>query len=265
MTAALVGLPTDRNSSYLRGAAKAPAEIRRALSSDAGNAFTESGLELSDSVLVDKGDLGLTESDADIATIESRIDELLQERYHVLALGGDHSITFPIVRAYATHYSQLSIVHFDAHPDMYPDFRGNPYSHASPFARILEAVDVAQLVQIGIRACTPGQRAIAQRYSVKMFSPYELDEARGSLPHGAVYVSIDLDALDPAFAPGVSHREPGGLSVRELIETLRSIPGEVVGADIVELNPNEDFRGITAGVGAKFVKELTALMERSAA
>jgi arginase family enzyme len=98
-----------------------------------------------------------------------------------------------------------------------------------------------------------------------MFSPYELDEARGSLPHGAVYVSIDLDALDPAFAPGVSHREPGGLSVRELIETLRSIPGEVVGADIVELNPNEDFRGITAGVGAKFVKELTALMERSAA
>ncbi len=260
MATALVGVPTDRNSSFLRGPAKAPPEIRRALFSEAGNSYTESGLRLSGSVLVDKGDLVLMESDNDVGTIEHGIDELLREGYRVLSLGGDHSITFPIVRAYAKHYSRLSIVHFDAHPDMYPDFQGNPYSHASPFARILESVEIDRLIQIGIRTCTPKQREVADRHPVKMFSPYEVAEAIAALPSGDVYVSIDLDALDPAFAPGVSHREPGGLTVREVLEVIRAIPGNVVGADVVELNPDEDFRGASATVAAKFVKELTATM-----
>ena len=260
MTAALIGLPTDRNSSFLRGPAKAPAEIRRALFSEAGNAFTESGVRLSESVLVDKGDIALTETDNDVPAIEHRVAELLQDGYRVLALGGDHSITFPVVQAYAKQYPSISIVHFDAHPDMYPDFQGNPYSHASPFARILEAVEIAGLIQVGIRTCTPKQREVADRYRVKMFSPYELAAAIAALPSGDVYVSIDLDALDPAFAPGVSHREPGGLTVREVLEVIRAIPGNIVGADVVELNPDEDFRGTTATVAAKFVKELAATM-----
>jgi arginase len=187
---------------------------------------------------------------------------LLRDGYHVLSLGGDHSITFPIVRAYAKRYPRISIVHFDAHPDMYPDFQGNPYSHASPFARILESVQIAELIQVGIRTCTPKQREVADRHAVRMFSPYEVADAIAALPIGPVYVSIDLDALDPAFAPGVSHREPGGLTVREVLEVLRAIPGNVVGADVVELNPDEDFRGTTATVAAKFVKELAATMQQ---
>lgn len=256
MTVALVGMPTDRNSSFLRGPAKAPAEIRRALFSDAGNPFTEAGVRLSEQVLIDKGDLPLTESDADVDAIDQAVRDLLRQLHRVLSLGGDHSITFPIMRAYTTQYSGLNIVHFDAHPDMYPDFQGNPYSHASPFARILESLDIGALVQVGIRTCTPAQRELGNRFGVRMFGPYEIDRAVTALPDGDVYVSLDVDALDPAFAPGVSHREPGGLTVREIIQVIRAIPGRIVGADIVELNPDEDFRGMSAGVAAKFVKEL---------
>jgi agmatinase len=256
VTVALVGVPTDRNSSFLRGPAKAPSEIRRALFSEAGNPFTESGLKLGAAVLTDAGDLALSESDADIAEIEHGISALLDRGLRVLSLGGDHSVTFPVMRAYSAHYPGLHIVHFDAHPDMYPHFQGNPYSHASPFARILESLHVGSLIQVGIRTCTPEQREVAERHGVRMFTPYELNEAAGAMPFGDVYVSIDLDALDPAFAPGVSHREPGGMSVREVITVIRAIPGRIVGGDIVELNPDEDVRGMSAGVAAKFVKEL---------
>ncbi|MBC5824110.1 MAG: agmatinase [Candidatus Eremiobacteraeota bacterium] len=253
----MIGLPTDRNSSYLRGPAKAPKAIRAALFSDQGNAFTELGLNLqAEGVLSDAGDLSLTESHADAEVIASAISSQLDRDHRVLSLGGDHSVTFPIIQAYARKYAGLHIVQFDAHPDLYLDFRSNPNSHASPFARILEHGLARALVQIGIRTMTPPQRVVADRYDVKSFGCYELGAAANALPDGPVYVSIDMDALDPAFAPGVSHREPGGLSVREILELIWRLPGDIVGADIVELNPDEDFRGMSAAAASKFAKEL---------
>jgi arginase len=147
---------------------------------------------------------------------------------------------------------------------MYPSFQGNPLSHASPFARILENGGVSRLVQIGIRTMTPPQQQVADRYGVGVYGAWELDAARAALPDGPVYVTLDLDGLDPAFAPGVSHREPGGLSVREVLELVRSIPGRVVGADVVEYNPDEDVAGITATVAAKFAREFAARIYRDA-
>ncbi len=153
-----------------------------------------------------------------------------------------------------------SIVHFDAHPDLYPVFQKNRFSHACPFARILEDIPGVQLVQIGIRTMTPKQREVADRYGVRVFGPCELDAARAALPAGPVYVTVDMDGLDPAFAPGVSHREPGGLSTRDVLAAVAAIPGRVVGADVVEFNPDQDVHGMTASVAAKFVKEFTARM-----
>ena len=259
MTVVLLGFPTDVNSSFLRGAANAPKEIRRALWSEAGNPFTESGLDLrSPEVLEDLGDVALAENSSDVETIESAIGAQLRRARHVVSLGGDHSITYPIVRAYAKGFLELSIVHFDAHPDLYPSFDGNHLSHASPFARILEETPIRCLVQIGIRSTSPAQREMADRYGVLAFSPAELDAASAALPDGPVYVTLDLDGLDPAFAPGVSHREPGGLTVREVLSLVRAIPGRIIGADVVELNPAADVSGVTAGVAAKFVRELIA-------
>lgn len=257
----VLGFPTDSNSSYLRGPAKAPEFIRRAMWSEAGNSFAESELDLRmPGVFEDLGDVAMTETPDDLRMIEASVREQLDLGRCVLSLGGDHSITYPIVRAYSVAYPGLSIVHFDAHPDLYPSFNGNRYSHASPFARILEDTSIARLTQVGIRTMSEKQRAVAERHGVHVFRPSQLAHAPANLPEGAVYLSLDLDALDPAFAPGVSHREPGGLTVREVLELVERIPGQIVGADVVELNPDEDVRDMTASVAAKFAREFIARM-----
>ena len=258
---ALIGFPTDSNSSYLRGAAQAPAAIRAEFLGEAGNPYAESGVSLrAPGLFTDVGDAPMREDATDRETIERAIEEQLELGRRVVSLGGDHSITYPIMRAYTKRFPGLTIVHFDAHPDMYPSFQGNPYSHASPFARILEDTAVCGLVQIGIRTMTPPQKEVADAYGVRVFNAWELDQARSVLPSGPVYISLDLDALDPAFAPGVSHREPGGLSVRDVLELVKQIPGDVVGADVVEYNPMQDVGSVTAAVAAKFVKEFIARM-----
>jgi len=265
MSVVLLGLPTDRNSSFKRGPARAPAVIRRELQSEGRNPYSELGTNLkAPGIVVDAGDVPLQEDDGDFERIVAGVSAVLERGDRVVSIGGDHSVTYPVVAAYARYYDRLSIVHFDAHPDLYPVFDGNPLSHACPFARILENVGVQALMQIGIRTMTPVQREVAERFAVRDFAPWELQEARSALPGGNVYVTVDLDALDPAFAPGVSHREPGGLSVRDVLEAIRAIPGRVCGADIVELNPDEDVAGLTAGTAAKLVRELVARVHADA-
>ncbi len=258
---ALLGIPSDDHSSFLRGAAGAPDIVRGEMFSEQGNPYTELGIDLrSPGAMMDAGNVTIEESERDRVTIEEAVAEQLRAGRRVLSIGGDHSVTYPILRAYAKEYAMLSVVHFDAHPDMYPSFQGDRYSHASPFARILEDGLVMQLVQIGIRTMSPPQRALVERYGVRVFAPWQLHEARNALPRGNVYVSLDLDGLDPAFAPGVSHREPGGLSVRDVLELVKAIPGTIVGADVVEYNPKQDISGITASVAAKFAREFIGLM-----
>ena len=262
-TVRLIGLPTDCNSSFLRGAAGAPPLIRAQLFSAHGNLAAEAGPEIgNDIVLNDFGDLALAESDGDDAMITAAVTEALVAGEAPLLLGGDHAVTFPIVQAIAARYGPVDILHFDAHPDLYDDFGGNPRSHASPFARIMEAGLARRLVQVGIRTLNPHCREQMARFGV------EIVPMRGFRPEmvprlaGPVYVSIDLDGLDPAFAPGVSHHEPGGLSVREILDVLAAVDARVVGADIVEYNPLRDINAMTAVVAAKFVKELAAMLAR---
>ena len=258
---AILGFPTDVNSSFRRGPAKAPPAIRDAMWSEAGNAYTETGVRLEPSRnVVDAGDAGLQEDDGDRERIEAAVAAQLHLGRRVLSLGGDHSITYPIVRAYSARYDGLRIVHVDAHPDLYPEFGGNRYSHACPFARILEETSVRSLMQIGIRTMTPVQHKTVERFGVAVYDPDRVEQACLALPHGPVYVTIDLDGLDPSCAPGVSHREPGGLGVRDVLRLIAAIPGTIVGADVVELNPDCDVDGLTAGVAAKLARELAGRM-----
>jgi len=259
VTAVLLGVPWDEHSSFLRGAALAPAAIRKALRSPSSNLSTESGLDLgTDPRFKDAGDLEVPAGPGAVELIERRVGEALAAGARVVALGGDHAITYPVVRAHAKHHAGLTLVHLDAHPDLYDEFCGNRLSHACPFARILEEGLVKRLVQVGIRTLNAPQRAQAERFGV------EIIEMRAWRPDlvvsadGPVYVSLDLDALDPAFAPGVSHPEPGGLSTRDVIGFLQRLRGRVVGGDVVELNPTRDEGGATARVAAKLAKELVA-------
>jgi agmatinase len=263
---ALLGVPSDRNSSLLRGAAAAPPAIRSVLFDPELNLGTEDGGNLArEPRFVDAGDAELAMTTDDPEAIFSSIVEaagaVLDRGVRVLALGGDHAVTYPLVKAHADRRPPFSIVQIDAHPDLYDDIDGNPYSHASGFARIMERNLVAGLVQIGIRASTPHQRSQAERFGVRTVDLRD-DDLLSALPDGPVYLSLDLDGLDPAFAPGVVHPEPGGLSTRQAIRIVQSIPGPLIGADVVELNPRRDINGLTALVAAKLVKEIAARMLR---
>jgi arginase len=261
----LLGIPLDVNSSYLRGPAGAPAKIREALRGDASNKWTELGVDLGAAgAFADAGDLklgnSLEKAPDDFLEIERAVGELLEKGERPVSLGGDHSITYPILKAFAGRYRELTMVHFDAHPDLYDEFEGSRVSHACPFARIMEERLAARLVQVGIRTMNGHQREQAARFGVEVVQMSALP-AYGRLKIGGpVYVSFDMDVLDPAFAPGISHREPGGMTVREAIAHLHAIEGSIVGADIVEYNPAQDVSGMTATVTAKILKEILGKM-----
>lgn len=280
MRVRLIGLPTDSHSSFLRGAAAAPAAIRAALASDHGNAASESGLELGSDIAVDDvGDLPLAEGEGDPALIRAAIAEAARAGAMPISLGGDHMVTGPIVAGLAEVHGPLNILHFDAHPDLYDEYpvrtapgcpqsvrgtdgrilEGDPLSHASPFARIMEGGHARRLVQFGIRTLNRHCRDQAERFGVEIVEMRDFAPEAVPIPEPPLYISVDLDGFDPAFAPGVSHHEPGGPSVREFLRVLHRVPGPIVGADIVEYNPSRDVNGVTAVLAAKLVKELAAL------
>lgn len=168
-------------------------------------------------------------------------------------------VTYPIIAGLAEVHGPVNILHFDAHPDLYDDFEGDPLSHASPFARIMERGLAKRLVQVGIRTLNRHCREQANRFGVEIVEMRSFASDAVPIPETPLYISIDLDALDPAFAPGVSHHEPGGLSVRDILSVFHRINAPIVGADVVEYNPTRDINGMTAVVAAKFAKELAAI------
>ena len=259
---AVVGVPYDEQSSFMRGSAEAPPKIREAFNSDSTNKCTESGLDLSQQTnFFDVGDLELKKGLNVLGYIENIYQELLDKQVRVLSLGGDHAVTLPIIRAYEKHFPELNLLHFDAHPDLYDDFEGNRYSHACPFARIMEEGLIKKLVQVGIRTMTPHQQEQVDRFNITVVDMKSLPKGLSKLKlNGPVYISLDLDALDPAYVPGVSHHEPGGLRTRDVIEIIQQLNAPIVGADIVEYNPVRDINGMTAMVAAKLMKELADKM-----
>jgi agmatinase len=258
---AIIGIRYDENSSFTKGAADAPPQIRAALRSDAWNLTSENGTDLSgDATFFDAGDIEPVPGSDMNSLIENSIYTLIADGLSPISLGGDHSITHPVVRAFARKYKDLSVLHFDAHPDIYDSYQGNRNSHASPFARIMEQKLVKRLVQVGIRTFTSDQQEQVRKFGVESIEMRDLTAAWHLEFDSPVYISFDVDALDPAFAPGVSHREPGGLSTRQAIDLIQRLKGRVVGADIVEFNPRMDPLHITGTVCAKILKEIAARM-----
>jgi len=263
----LVGLRWDGSASHRPGAALGPSHIRTALHDPAGNGWSRHGVDAV-SLITDLGDVtvapGASTTEA-MDAIADALDARLPEQTAPLFLGGDHSVTLPILRMLSRGGQRPAILHLDAHPDLYPDFEGDRYSHACPFARILEEDLASTLVQVGIRTMNDVQRDTARRHGVRSFLPDAWEEGLASLPAGPLYLSIDLDALDPAFAPGVAHPEPGGLSVREVLGLLDRLPPTLIGADIVECTPACDVNGVTGRVAARLVKELVPILSRESA
>ncbi len=257
---AILGIPYDAKSSYLRGAAGGPAAIRAASTGLSTNEFTEKSVNLEmDTVMVDLGDVDVSGEYPQVADrIGSAVERILDKGAVPISLGGDHSVTYPIVRALSRRYRALDILHFDSHPDLYDELYGDPHSHACSFARIMEDGLARTLVQVGIRAASPPQRAKARKYGVRMLEMKDITGIPVLEFANPLYISFDLDALDPAFAPGVSHHEAGGLSTRQAIDFIHSLKAGIVGLDVVELNPKRDPVGITAAAAVKIIKETAA-------
>jgi agmatinase len=252
------GVPLDINSSYLRGSSRASAHIRESLNSGMGEWFAENGRDVRPPYWHDAGDLVLDAMPIAFDQISDASEQATANGDKLLAWGGDHSITYPLVRGVFRNHGRVTILHFDAHPDLYDEFDGNRFSHACPFTRILEDGMAARLIQVGIRAVVAEHFEQAKRFGVETIWMKDWQPSLSFDLDGAVYISLDLDVLDPAFAPGISHHEPGGASARDVLRVIQTLKANVVAADIVEFNPARDVNGMTAAVAAKFTKELLA-------
>ncbi|MTI41678.1 agmatinase [Fulvivirga lutimaris] len=250
------GIQFDEKSSYLRGPALAPPLIRQALHSGAFNMFAENGISIDDLQIQDKGDFEIKE----YFDIEQITKKHLDEDKKILTLGGDHSIAFPIIKAHFEKYPKLDILQIDAHSDLYDEFEGDKYSHACPFARIMENGFATRLVQVGIRTLSTHQAEQADKFGVEIHQMRNLDFGKIKKFENPLYITLDLDGIDPAFAPGVSHHEPGGLTSRQVIDLIHNLDAEVIGADIVEYNPTKDLHDMTAFLAAKMMKEILVKM-----
>ena len=262
---AMLGIQLDENSSFMVGSSKAPDIIRKAFHSSSSNLCAENGVDLSNEPrFTDLGNFIPVTGPSGFDQITAEISKILDCQANLTVLGGDHSITYPIFKAYNKKYKTLNILHFDAHPDLYDEYEGNRHSHACPFARIMEDCPPKRLVQVGIRTMTPHLRSQVERFDVETIDMIAMDQ-KPFIPDfdGPIYLSLDLDVLDPAFAPGVSHHEPGGLSTRDVLKIIHSVRAPIVGADIVELNPKRDPSGITAMAASKFLKEIAGHMIRN--
>lgn len=250
------GIQFDEKSSYQHGPRLAPPLIREALHSGSSNMYAEDLTSIESPLIEDKGDFDI----ADYWDIERITQEHLDRGAKIFTLGGDHSITYPIIKAHSQKYSKLDILQIDAHCDLYDNFEGDKHSHACPFARIMESGLAVRLVQVGIRTLNTHQAEQAERFNVDIHQMKDLDLSRIPKFENPLYISLDMDGFDPAFAPGVSHHEPGGLSSREVINLIHGIDTEIIGADIVEYNPNRDFQNMTAYLAAKMMKEILGKM-----
>ena len=261
------GLPCDTQSTFRRGPAEGPSRIRLAYDGRCYNATTELGADLA-GLVSDAGDWlpgGSWEGTRE--GYRFRAEELLAGEAVPFFAGGDHAITIPLVEALEVLEEPVHVVQLDAHPDLYPEFDGDRWSHACVGARILEMEHVASLTQIGIRTLNQAQLEVARRHAGRLtileardlsFRPSDLSHIRDGSP---VYLTVDLDAFDPAYAPGVSHPVPGGITPRQALALIQEAPWRLVGMDAVEVNPSLDQGDRTAVLAARLLHEAMGRVE----
>lgn len=256
-----VGLPTDSQSTLRRGAAGGPSRIRLSYDGRIYNSTTELGVDVG-GLVADLGDWGTCESWEDTRrTYRERAESLFAGSAVPFFAGGDHAVTVPLVEALAVLGEPVHVVQLDAHPDLYPAYEDDRWSHACTAARILDCEHVASLTQIGVRTLNHPQLEVARRHAGRLTiveardGPLRLSDV-GHVPESApVYLTVDLDAFDPAHAPGVSHPVPGGLTPRQGLGLIGAAGWRLIGMDVVEVNPPLDERDRTAVLAARLLHE----------
>ena len=272
----VVGFPFDSGVSYRPGARCGPQHVRQ--SSKLLRPY-HPPLDVHPfhaQQVADAGDIGINPFSIDdaVATVERAADELREPGSTLLSVGGDHTIALPLLRSVARTHGPVAVLHFDAHLDTWDTYFGAPTTHGTPFRRASEEglIDRERSMHVGIRGPLYSAKDLSDDgilgFQVVRSDDYQLDglagvveRVRTRLADGPVYVSVDIDVLDPAHAPGTGTPEAGGLTSRELLHTLRSLAGtNVVGADIVEVAPAYDHAEITGIAAAHVAYELLAVL-----
>ncbi len=277
---AVLGVPFDAGVTYRPGARFGPGHVRA--SSKLLRPY-HPGLDVevfARQQVVDAGDVAVNPFDIGeaIAAVEAAALDLADDGLRLLTIGGDHTIALPLLRAAARRHGPVGVLHFDAHLDTWDTYFGARYTHGTPFRRASEEglLDPERCLHVGIRGplFAPGDLPAdaACGFQVVRADEYQdaalggiVERVRDRLGAGPVYVSIDIDVLDPAHAPGTGTPEAGGLTSRELLLTLRGLLGlDIVGADIVEVAPAYDHAEITGIAAAHVAYELLAVLARHA-
>jgi agmatinase len=255
------GLPEDSQSSFRRGSRDSPTRIRQAYDGTCYNSTTESGVDLADQI-ADLGDLPSHHSwERTAQSYCAFAQALLRAGQIPFFAGGDHAVTVPIGESLAVLGEPVHLIQLDAHPDLYPEFEGSRSSHACTASRLLEMDHIASVTQIGIRTMNAVQARHAERFAGRLHIFFARDwrEDLPLLPHipsgASVYLTVDVDAFDPAFAPGVAHPVPGGLTPRPVLNFVQKAAWKLVGMDIVEANPELDVNDQTAILAARLLHE----------
>jgi len=274
----VLGLPWDASSSFRKGAAEGPKYIRHATSGQLYNSFAETGRNIKDTwQIFDLGDVLIESLDAMGAKnlILSTLHMYHRHGMRFFFLGGDHLSTyFAFTALKELQDLRIGLIYIDAHPDLYEHYEGNPYSHACVVKRIIDETNIEPetIIQVGIRSPTPEQTDYANSVGIKTITTKDIvqkgpqvaaETVKSFIPKylDGVYLSIDLDVLDPAYAPGVGNPEPAGLTTRELVELIHGLQGiKIHSFDIVELCPKFDPSGISALASAKLIKEILGIL-----
>ena len=273
----IVGVPYDGSVSYRSGTRFGPRSIREQSLLLWGYNNAQQVAPFKSLKVADLGDIDVVPPDI-VAThheIERAASRMISSGSKLISLGGDHSISLPLLRAHAKKYGPLAVVHFDAHPDTWDsEYPGQRYSHGTPFRRAIEEslIDTSAYFQIGIRGPTNGPEDYldAKSLGARMFTFDEfrrvgvgqvLNELTSCIGNKPTYVTLDIDAVEPAFAPGTGTPEVGGFTSYEILQLVRGLRGSnLVGFDIVEVSPPFDSANITAILAANLVFEFLSLV-----
>lgn len=255
----LLGCPYDGSASFRPGARFGPSAIRRASwGIETFSPYFER--DLSQLLVHDMGDLELPlgEKKLSLTLIRKALRKILSEKKFPILLGGDHLITLPIVEEILPIYPNLHLIHIDAHTDLREDYLGEIHSHSTVMRRVVDHLGDGRLFQIGIRSGTEEEFKLARKLkSIVPIDPRSLRAMVKHLRNHPVYISLDLDVIDPSLLPGVGAPEPGGLTFQGFLSLLKELYSlRVVGFDLVELTPDYDPTGISSITASIILREM---------
>lgn len=260
----IFGVPFDGTASYRPGTRFGPSAIRQEMYGiETYSPYLDR--DLSDYKICDLGDMSMNFGDtkAVLEKIKYEAASILNDDKKIVVIGGEHLVSLPLIEAYIEKYPDLHVIQFDAHADLRDEFMGEKYSHATVMRRVFEKLN-GGLWQFGIRSGAKSEFEFADNNThISRFDLRGIKEAAYKIGSKPVYITLDIDVLDPSIMPGTGTPEAGGISFVELMVGIRALSGlNIVGADIVELSPHYDQSGVSTSVACKALRELLLVLSQ---